>query len=206
MAYVHRETNWGARIDASANKDGDKAGKNGTTERSNHLAQVNHSALRRLMNSTASIDASPTSINRQSQALELVELVEAHDVTLVAVTADSELRAALTEVLPRNSIVFADSPEQVLGRTVPNNCAVLIVEQSISRAEFEQLKSHLKAAAPALVNIMVGTRSDGSTLVGLLSKGWIDRFMVKPLEPGPTRIALRCNNTTRFAHWSRLKA
>jgi TonB family protein len=182
MVFANRDASWGAQTRGSTYKDGEKVGKNGTAERSNHLAQANHSALRWPLNGRNAGEISTT--------VE-IDLAGAHGFIVVAVTTDPELRSALTAVLPRKSIVFAASPEEVLARPIPNNCAVLIVEQSLSRAEFEQLKSHLKASAPALVNIMVGTRDDGSTLVGLLSNGWIDRFMVKPLEPGPTRIALR---------------
>jgi TonB family protein len=121
----------------------------------------------------------------------IVELAEAHGVTVVAVTTDSELRATLTDLLPRNSIVFSDSAEQMLACPAPNHCAVLIVEQTQSRPAFEQLKAYLNASSPALVSIMVGTQDDGSSLVGLLAAGCIDRFMTKPLKLGPTRSALR---------------
>jgi protein TonB len=186
MTFVNREANWNAG--ASAHKHGAIPRKDGAAERSSHvanhfakhLAKVDRSALRRPLHRDESCTA------------EIVAgLAQAHGVTVVAVTTDPELRAALTEVLPRNGIVFAESPEQVYRRPVPNNCAVLIVEHTLSRSAFERLKSHLKADAPALVNIMVGTHDDGSSLVGLLSAGWIDRFMVKPLQPGPTRTALR---------------
>ena len=83
-----------------------------------------------------------------------IELVEARDVTVVAVTTDQELRAALGALLPKDGTIFADSPEQVLKRPAPNHCALLIVEQTLSRSIFDQLKSHLEESAPALVSIV----------------------------------------------------
>jgi protein TonB len=129
---------------------------------------------------------------QESPTTEIVAgIAEAQGVVVVAVTVDQELRAALTEMLPNDSIVFADSPEQLLSRPVPSHCAVLIVEYSLRRLVFEQLKSYLNAAVPGVVNIMVGTQNDGSALIGLLSAGHIDRFMVKPFRLGQARNALR---------------
>jgi len=188
MAFVQRETNWGAHT-GSAQSTEDKPKKQGTADRSNRLVPSDHllvsqTAMDGGNGSSTHVDTSPT--------IEIIAAIaEACDVVVIAVTTDPDLRSALSQMLPSDGLVFADSPEQVLTRSVPSNCAVLIVEQSLSRPMFEQLKSYLKASAPATVNIMVGAHNDGRTLIGLLSTGCIDRFMVKPLRLGPARTALR---------------
>jgi protein TonB len=165
------------------------AQKNGA-ERPTHLSPVDKPEIAPAQSRVASNRARWDS--EECPTIEIVpELVHAEEVIVVAVTADREMRAALQEALPPDYVLFADSAEQVLARPVPDNCGILIVEQTLGRAAFEQVKAHLKSSAPALVNMMVGTQHDGSAMVGLLSTGVIDRFMVKPLKLGPTRNALR---------------
>jgi len=185
MATVHRETSWGTDPGASTQKWEIEPRKGSSAERLKHLAQVEPTFSRPNRAGPAKKEESPT--------IEISEFgdAEAEAAIVIAVTEDLELRNALTEALSRDVVLFAETPEQVFARPVPDNCGVLIVEQSLGRPTFEKLKSHLKASAPAMVSIMVGTQNDGSSLVGLLSSGSIDRFMVKPLKLGPTRSALR---------------
>jgi TonB family protein len=182
MAVVYREANWGAQVGTAARQSEqncEKASRQGAAEPNRTTTITTANAAR-------------SNRDVEYPTIEIaIELTEARDVTVVAVTTDEELRSALSEVLPKGSTIFANSPEQVLTRPVPNSCAVLIVEQTLNRSTLDQLKSHLKASAPALVSIMVGTDDNGSSLVARLSAGHIDRFMVKPFKLGPTRSALR---------------
>jgi len=194
MSFVHREANWGAQTGTSALQKGIKPRRQGVAGPHDLVPRRPPGTVGMVETQEQFLSGSDFYVDAvdDSHAIDsVVEIDAAHAVTFVAVTNDQELRASLARMLPRGSVVFADSPEQVLSNPAPNHCGVLIVECAINRSAFERLKSHLKASAPALVNIMVGAYNDGGSLIRLLSAGCIDRFMVKPLRSGPARNALQ---------------
>ena len=134
MAFVNRKANWGAQA-ASAHETLDKPRKNVAADRSNHLVPVDHSVLRR----PANRDESPTT--------EIVELAEAHDVIVLAVTTDPALRAALTEVLPRDGVVLRGRDS----RYMPTTSSAIA---SCLRHSFTQIRERVSiSSGPVLVCI-----------------------------------------------------
>lgn len=196
MAIVYREANWGTQ-------SGSPGRKRDTSDRSDDAIRVERSELTRR---PIKIDDVDDAKSDESVTVEVVaKFPDAKNFSVIAVTADPDLRAALAEIAPKGVIRFLDSAEQVSANPIPSNCAVLIVEQSAGRAAFEQLKAHVKKSAPAVVNIVIGTYDDGGSLVRMLAAGQIDRFMVKPLNLGLARTALRSALQQHHSLRSKLK-
>jgi TonB family protein len=110
---------------------------------------------------------------------------------LTVLSKDPALRAALDEAADDLPIEFVDSVAEVLELAALGGCSLLIHDASFGGSALEQLTTRIKQNEPALVTIAIGTREEGAGLVAMLSRGAIDRFMIKPLDVALARTALR---------------
>ncbi|MEM1262152.1 MAG: TonB family protein [Pseudomonadota bacterium] len=67
---------------------------------------------------------------------------------------------------------------------------VLVTDAAVAPSEVKSITEQLRRVQPALVTIVAGRRDDGDELMGLISEGIVYRFLLKPVSPGRTRLAL----------------
>ncbi len=67
---------------------------------------------------------------------------------------------------------------------------VLVIDAAMVRDKVEQLMHHMRREAPRLVVVVAGRRDDGEMLMGLVNRGHVYRFLLKPVTPGRARLAL----------------
>jgi TonB family protein len=110
---------------------------------------------------------------------------------ITVLTDDAELcdliRAAVS---PEHRVFRATMLEEAEEFAATDRCAILVTDQSVERSDVHRITDILRAHEPALITIAVGTREQDEMLVDLLSDGAIDRFMVRPLKPEPTRLVI----------------
>jgi TonB family protein len=109
---------------------------------------------------------------------------------ITILTGDNELVDAVREAATGHTVTAAASVEDAVGLAADGQCAILVTDRDLSRLALDRIVGHLKTYEPALVTIAVGRREDDSALIALLSAGIVDRFMIKPLTPGPARLAI----------------
>ena len=70
---------------------------------------------------------------------------------------------------------------------------VAVVDAAIVRDKIEQLTQYLRREAPRLVSIVAGRRDDGEMLMGLVNRGKVYRFLLKPVSSGRARLAVEAS-------------
>lgn len=70
---------------------------------------------------------------------------------------------------------------------------VLVTDAAVAPSDVKNITEQLRRVQPALVTIVAGRRDDGDELMGLISDGIVYRFLLKPVSPGRTRLALEAS-------------
>lgn len=111
---------------------------------------------------------------------------------VTVLTTDPQLRDAICAAVQGVHPVFVASEEEEARQlAAAGRCAVLITDRALTQPELARITKPLRAHEPALVTIAVGSRADDNTLIGLLSTGAADRFMLKPVMPALAKLAIR---------------
>ena len=112
-------------------------------------------------------------------------------VPITVLTARSDLCDLVRAAAPALHRIFrATNLEDAEELAATDRCAILITDETIVRSELEHIIGILRTHEPAIVTILVGSSDDDDALVDLLASGVIDRFMVHPLKPDPTRLVI----------------
>ena len=80
-----------------------------------------------------------------------------------------------------------------------------MTDAAIAGSKVELLTQSLRAHAPRLVAIVAGRRDDGDSLMELINRGQVYRFLLKPVSPGRARLAIEARTPTRLlrtASWA----
>jgi TonB family protein len=110
---------------------------------------------------------------------------------LTVLTNDTRLADLVIAAVPPDYRVFiAKTLEEVEEFAATDRCAVFVTDQTVARGELDRIIAILRTHESALVTIAVGDREHDAALVDLLAEGVIDRFMVRPLKPEPTRLVI----------------
>ncbi|NNL54623.1 MAG: hypothetical protein HKP32_05680, partial [Woeseia sp.] len=74
-----------------------------------------------------------------------------------------------------------------------NKVGVLVTDAAVAGNKVELLTHKLRSRAPRLVAIIAGRRDDGESLMELINKGQIYRFLLKPVSAGRAKLAVEAS-------------
>jgi serine/threonine-protein kinase len=120
--------------------------------------------------------------------------VGARAVDVLVLTQDEEFLATVQEsARGLHNIIYANTLAQAEEAIRKTKVGVAVVDAAMVGANVEKLTMHLRAASPRLVAIVAGRRDDGEMLMDLINRGKVYRFLLKPVSPGRSRLAIEAS-------------
>ena len=115
-------------------------------------------------------------------------------VDVLVLTQDEEFLTTVKEsALGLHNVICANTLAQADEAVRNNKVGVAVVDAAMVDANAETLTMHLRSAAPRLVAIVAGRRDDGEMLMDLINRGKVYRFLLKPVSPGRSRLAIEAS-------------
>jgi len=115
-------------------------------------------------------------------------------VDVLVLTQDEEFLTTVREsarglhnVISANTIAQADEAVR------KNKVGVAVVDAAMVGTNAETVTMQLRSVAPRLVAIVAGRRDDGEMLMDLINRGKVYRFLLKPVSPGRSRLAIEAS-------------
>lgn len=105
----------------------------------------------------------------------------AHDVSILVLSADSELVSVVKGSAPKHDVLVADTLAAAVDEVERSPVGVFVTDMALDEEEVSALTMHLKEAVPELVTIIVAERSDANLLIDLINHGQVFRFLLKPV-------------------------
>ena len=120
--------------------------------------------------------------------------VGSRSVDVLVLTQDEEfLTTVKGSARGLHNVIYANTLAQADEAVRKNKVGVAVVDAAMVGANAETLTMHLRAAAPRLVAIVAGRRDDGEMLMDLINRGKVYRFLMKPVSPGRSRLAIEAS-------------
>ena len=120
--------------------------------------------------------------------------VGSKSVDVLVLTQDEEfLTTVKGSARGLHNVIYANTLAQADEAVRKNKVGVAVVDAAMVGANAETLTMHLRAAAPRLVAIVAGRRDDGEMLMDLINRGKVYRFLMKPVSPGRSRLAIEAS-------------
>ncbi len=120
--------------------------------------------------------------------------VGSRSVDVLVLTQDEEfLTTVKGSARGLHNVIYANTLAQADAAVRKNKVGVAVVDAAMVGANAETLTMHLRAAAPRLVAIVAGRRDDGEMLMDLINRGKVYRFLMKPVSPGRSRLAIEAS-------------
>ena len=115
-------------------------------------------------------------------------------VDVLVLTQDREFLTTVKEsARGLHNVIYANTLEQADKAVRKNKVGVAVVDAAMVGTNAENMTMHLRAAAPRLVAIVAGRRDDGEMLMDLINRGKVYRFLLKPVSPGRSRLAIEAS-------------
>jgi outer membrane biosynthesis protein TonB/DNA-binding NarL/FixJ family response regulator len=112
-------------------------------------------------------------------------------VNILVLTRDDEFLATIRDsVQGLHNIVEAATVRQASRALSRGTTGVVIVDAGIAGSKVEKILTQLCNTAPRLAGIVAGRRDDGEMLMDLINRGKVYRFLMKPVSPGRSRLAI----------------
>jgi serine/threonine-protein kinase len=120
--------------------------------------------------------------------------VGASSVDVLVLTHDEEFLATVKEsARGLHNVIYANTVSQADEALRKHKVGVAVVDAAMVGANVEKLTMHLRGQAPRLVAIVAGRRDDGEMLMDLINRGKVYRFLLKPVSPGRSRLAIEAS-------------
>ena len=120
--------------------------------------------------------------------------VGARSVDVLVLTQDEEFLATVKESAKGlHNVIYANTLAQADDAVRNGKVGVAVVDAAMVGTNVEKLTMHLRSAAPRLVAIVAGRRDDGEMLMDLINRGKVYRFLLKPVSPGRSRLAIEAS-------------
>jgi TonB family protein len=120
--------------------------------------------------------------------------VGARSVDVLVLTHDEEFLATVKEsARGLHNVIYANTISQADEAISKHKIGVAVVDAAMVGANVEKMTMHLRASAPRLVAIVAGRRDDGEMLMDLINRGKVYRFLLKPVSPGRSRLAIEAS-------------
>ncbi len=117
-----------------------------------------------------------------------------HAVGVLVLSKDEEFIATIRESTGGTHTVHGAetlaAAEETIGK---EKIGVVVVDAGLVGSRVEKLTSHLRQVSTRLVSIVAGRRDDGEMLMGLINRGKVYRFLLKPVSPGRARLAIEAS-------------
>ena len=120
--------------------------------------------------------------------------VGASSVDVLVLTHDEEFLATVKEsARGLHNVIYANTVSQADEAIRKHKIGVAVVDAAMVGTNVEKLTMHLRSQAPRLVAIVAGRRDDGEMLMDLINRGKVYRFLLKPVSPGRSRLAIEAS-------------
>ena len=120
--------------------------------------------------------------------------IGARSVDVLVLTQDDEFLATVREsARGLHNVIYANTVSQADAAIRESKIGVAVVDAAMVGANVEKLTMHLRSASPRLVAIVAGRRDDGEMLMDLINRGKVYRFLLKPVSPGRSRLAIEAS-------------
>ena len=120
--------------------------------------------------------------------------VGARSVDVLVLTHDEEFLATVKEsARGLHNVIYANTVSQADEAIRKKKVGVAVVDAAMVGTNVEKLTMHLRGQSPRLVAIVAGRRDDGEMLMDLINRGKVYRFLLKPVSPGRSRLAIEAS-------------
>jgi len=120
--------------------------------------------------------------------------VGARSVDVLVLTQDDEFLGTVQDsARGLHNVIYANTISQADEAIRKNKVGVAVVDAAMVGANVEKLTMHLRSSSPRLVAIVAGRRDDGEMLMDLINRGKVYRFLLKPVSPGRSRLAIEAS-------------
>jgi len=120
--------------------------------------------------------------------------VGSRSVDVLVFTQDEEFLATVQEsARGLHNVIYANTLAQADDAVRNRKVGVAVVDAAMVGTNVEKMTMHLRAASPRLVAIVAGRRDDGEMLMDLINRGKVYRFLLKPVSPGRSRLAIEAS-------------
>jgi TonB family protein len=120
--------------------------------------------------------------------------VGARSVDVLVLTQDEEFLSTVRDsARGLHNVIYANTISQADEAIRKHKIGVAVVDAAMVGANVEKLTMHLRSSSPRLVAIVAGRRDDGEMLMDLINRGKVYRFLLKPVSPGRSRLAIEAS-------------
>ena len=128
------------------------------------------------------------------QKISAVADVGSRGVDVLVLTRDEEFLTTVQESARGiHNVIYANTLAQADDAIRKYRIGVAVVDAAMVRSNVEKVTMHLRAKATRLVAIVAGRRDDGEMLMDLINRGKVYRFLLKPVSPGRSRLAIEAS-------------
>ena len=130
----------------------------------------------------------------QPQKIDLAADAGAREVDILVMTRDEEFLATIKDsARGLHNLHHAVTPTQAENFVRDKMVGVLVTDAAMVGSDIESLTKKLRKKRPRIVAIVAGRRDDGEMLMDLINRGHVYRFLLKPVSPGRSRLAIEAS-------------
>ncbi|MEM9171521.1 MAG: TonB family protein [Pseudomonadota bacterium] len=116
------------------------------------------------------------------------------DVEILVLTNDASFLKTIRAATGSSHVVnHAPNLQQALDIVREGRCGVLLTDAAVAVRDVKTITTQLRRHMPSLVTIVAGRREEGEKMMGLISDGLVYRFLLKPISPGRSRLAIEAS-------------
>ena len=163
--------------------------------RANPLDSNEHIIMETGDNGTSIItDATGTVPVLNPQRISAALAKDAQAVDVLVLSKDEQFLATIKESSRGlHHVHTADTLAAIRKALEKHSVGVVLVDAGMVGRNVEKLTVYLRQLSKRLVAIVAGRRDDGEMLMGLINRGMVYRFLLKPLSPGRARLAIEAS-------------
>ena len=163
--------------------------------RANPLDSNEHIIMETGDNGTSIItDATGTVPVLNPQRISAALAKDAQAVDVLVLSKDEQFLATIKESSRGlHHVHTADTLAAIRTALEKHSVGVVLVDAGMVGRNVEKLTMYLRQLSKRLVAIVAGRRDDGEMLMGLINRGMVYRFLLKPLSPGRARLAIEAS-------------
>ena len=163
--------------------------------RANPLDSNEHIIMETGDNGTSIItDATGTVPVLNPQRISAALAKDAQAVDVLVLSKDEQFLATIKESSRGlHHVHTADTLAAIRTALEKHSVGVVLVDAGMVGRNVEKLTVYLRQLSKRLVAIVAGRRDDGEMLMGLINRGMVYRFLLKPLSPGRARLAIEAS-------------